>query len=134
MLEHGRWVDMSHDMFARNDVADRSDPRKTERGSPFPGPKMLSSGKNHPFIAVAMLRTNQACARLLLLEDEHSQGWRPGVCAGLPGGYHSGGLSLSVTAPVLLRLLPPSIRLGRSGEELVVEPPKDGVRVIVKPA
>jgi len=35
----------------------------------------------------AMLRVIRACARLLLLEDEHSQGWRPVLCAGLPGDF-----------------------------------------------
>jgi hypothetical protein len=55
-----------------------------------------------------MLRTNRACATLLLLEDELSQGWRPVFSAGLPGGIHSGGLSFSSTAPVLLLLLHPS--------------------------
>jgi len=40
----------------------------------------------------AMLRAIRACARLLGLEVEHSQGWRPVFCAGLPGGFHSGGL------------------------------------------
>lgn len=52
----------------------------------------------------AMLRVIRACASLLLLEDEHCQGWRPVLCAGLPGGFHSGGLSFSVTAPLLFSL------------------------------
>lgn len=51
-----------------------------------------------------MLRAIRACASLLVLEDEHSQGWRPVFCAGLPGGFHSGGLSFSDTAPLLLSL------------------------------
>ena len=51
-----------------------------------------------------MLLAIRACARLLLLEVELSQGWRPVFCAGLPGGFHSGGLSFSDTAPLLFSL------------------------------
>ena len=51
-----------------------------------------------------MLRAIRACASLLVLEDEHCQGWRPVLCAGLPGGFHSEGLSFSDAAPLLLSL------------------------------
>ena len=63
-----------------------------------------------------MLRAIRACASLLVLEDEHSQGWRPVFCAGLPGGFHSGGLSFSDTAPLLFSLHPP-LTSGSCGEQ-----------------
>lgn len=66
-----------------------------------------------------MLRAIRACASLLLLEDELSQGWRPVVCAGLPGGFHSGGLFISDIAPLLFLLHRHSLRAGLSEEFLV---------------
>ena len=77
-----------------------------------------------------MLRVIRACASLLLLEDEHCQGWRPVLCAGLPGGFHSGGLSFSDTAPLLLSLRPCSLRRGGPGKELFY---KENVPASVEP-
>lgn len=79
-----------------------------------------------------MLRAIRACASLLLLEDKHSQGWRPVVCAGLPGGFHSGGLCFSDTAPLLFSLYRRLILAGPS-EEFLMQARKKRVRVLVKP-
>ena len=80
-----------------------------------------------------MLRAIRACASLLVLEDEHSQGWRPVFCAGLPGGFHSGGLNFSDTAPLLLSFYRRSICLGLGGEFLV-QTLKQRLCVVVYPA